>query len=162
MDISVKERSERAMAYFREGYNCNQSVALAFSDIIGIDEEPLARLCCGLGGGVGRMREVCGTVTGMAMVAGSLVPQEQFQPAEEAVGHHTEKLKCYSIVQDLCEKFKADNGSIVCRDLLGLRTAQKPSPEPEKRDGHYYRTRPCEQLVGYAAALLAEKILETA
>lgn len=162
------------MAFFREGYNCSQSVVLAFSDIIGLGEEELSKLSCGLGGGVGRMREVCGTVTGMAMVAGFLTEKAGSRPANKADGakdgngtdeatgpaalHHAQKHACYALVQELSDKFKSDNGSIVCRELLGLRAAGKQNPEPAERNGHYYRTRPCEQLVGYAAALLAEKI----
>ena len=168
------DASEKAVELFKTGACCSQAVFVAFAESMGMDAETAMKVSAGLGGGVGRMREVCGTVTGMAMVAGFLTEEAGSRPANKADGakdgngadeatgpaalHHAQKHACYALVQELSDKFKSDNGSIVCRELLGLRSAGKQNPEPAERNGHYYRTRPCEQLVGYAAALLAEKI----
>lgn len=149
MEINATERAETAKAFFREGYNCTQAVVLAFADVIGIDEDRLASLATGLGGGVGRMREVCGTVSGMAMVAGFF---------SEGTDRRSRKTACYATVQTLAEQFRKDNGSIVCRDLLGLKAEQAHNPAASERTEHFYRTRPCERLVGYAAGLLAQEL----
>lgn len=153
MRINVKEREELARSFFREGYNCTQSVIFAFSDIIGIDRDSLAGLVCGLGGGVGRMREVCGTVSAMAMISGCLTKKEP-----GSISIYEQKKLCYALVQSLSEKFKEDNGSIICRDLLDARIAAKKSHVPEERTESYYKNRPCEELVGYMARIIAERI----
>lgn len=154
MFVDADERAAKAMEFFREGYNCTQSVVLAFEDVIGIEKESLAKLATGLGGGVGRLREVCGTVSGMAMVAGFI---GQDKPDESIRSRKTE---CYGIVQSLADQFRKDNGSILCRDLLGLRAEHAHNPIASERTESYYKARPCEQLVGYAARLAAEKLSE--
>ena len=132
-------RSEKAEALFRSGCNCAQAVFTAFADEFGMDEELARRVSCGLGGGVGRMREVCGAVTGAALVLGMRLGPE--------------KTAAYPAVQDFCAKFREACGSIVCRELLEG-TGATQAGAPEARTDEYYRKRPCVELVKLAAALL--------
>ena len=134
-------REEKAEALFMSGLNCAQSVFGAFAADYGLDEEVAAKLSCGLGGGVGRMRETCGAVTGAALVLG--------------LKYGPDKLQVYPQVQEFCAKFKAECGSIVCRELLEG-TGATQGGAPEARTAEYYRKRPCVELVK-----LAVKIVET-
>lgn len=171
--MSSKEREELACKYFHDGYNCSQSVAMAFSDILGLEPVKVAELMSGFGGGFGRMREVCGAVSGMTFVTGALSPAAD--PSNKA-----ERTANYALVQELAGKFKEENGSIVCRELLGLRAEHKggvgagggsgtemsqtagasgmESPVPSNRTAAYYHSRPCERMVASATRILAEKI----
>lgn len=142
-------RVAQARAFFKEGYGCCQSVVMAYADVLGVPAEDLARLACGLGGGVARMREVCGCVSGMAMVAGAIRP---------ATNKREDRAANYALVQELAASYREMNGSIICRDILGLRMGQKEDSAPGERTEEYYKTRPCERLVGIAAGLLADKI----
>lgn len=144
--INENERAKKAMAYFKEGYNCSQAVFLAFSDLYDIDEKTALKLSSSFGGGMGRMREVCGAVSGMFMVAGTLYGYDDPKAHEEKTEH-------YARIQELAGHFSDANGSIVCRTLLGLSDG-KSAPEPEKRTDSYYKKRPCAQLVGMAAAIM--------
>lgn len=137
----------RAMELFRAGYNCSQSVFGAFTGILGIDFETAVRIASSFGGGIGRMREVCGAVSGMCMAAGLACGYSDPLAHEEKSAH-------YRRIQELAGSFKAENGSIVCRELLGLNLPGPDSPEPELRTAGYYKKRPCELLVGQAAAIL--------
>ena len=143
-------RREAAEHNFTEGYNCTQSVIKAFSDLIPMEEQALISMVSPLGGGMGRLREVCGAVSGMFLVLGALYgyadPQDKVAKAE-----------LYREVQELAASFEAENGSIVCRELLGL-SVKKEQPVPEDRTAAYYAKRPCKELVGCAAALLEEFI----
>ena len=131
-----------AESYFRSGYNCSQAVALAFCDEMNMKKEDAARLTIGFGGGMGRMREVCGAVSGTAFVL-------------SAIYGESDKANVYALIQDASEKFRQENGSIVCRELLGIgKTA--PDPIPEKRTEGYYKKRPCPELVRIAADILDE------
>lgn len=142
------ERSKKAAELFLEGYNCAQSVAMAFADLTGIDEKTLARLSSPFGGGMGRMREVCGAVSGMYTVLGLLYGYDN---ADEKDG----KKRLYSDVQELAERFKELNGSIICREIL----KNPPSnPTPSDRTAEYYASRPCVRMVESAAKLLEEFI----
>jgi len=132
-------REDRAAELFAEGCNCSQSVFTAFADEFGLDEELAKRLSCGLGGGVGRMREVCGAVSAAAMVIGM-----RLGPDKAAV---------YPAVQDFCAKFRAEFGSIVCRDLLEG-TGATTGGAPEARTPAYYHKRPCADFVRFAASHL--------
>jgi C_GCAxxG_C_C family probable redox protein len=144
---------ERAVELFKEGFNCAQSVFTAFSHRFGIDEDTAKRISAGLGGGVGRMREVCGAVSGAAMVIGSLVAATE--------GHDAEgKQKNYELVQEFAKRFTEENGTVICRELLGLDVANEKSPKPEKRTAEYYHKRPCVELVECAAAILQDIIKE--
>ena len=152
MRVDINERVEVARNYFLGGYNCAQSIALAYHDVMGIDKELSATMAAPFGGGMGRLREVCGTVSGMFMVAGFLAPNSQ--PNDNA-----NKKNCYALVQSLAERFREENGSIVCRELLGL-TQKKDDPTPSPRTEEYYHRRPCAEYVAIAARILGEKINE--
>ena len=143
------ERGERAQAFFKEGYNCAQSVVMAFSDRTGMTENESARLASSFGGGLGRMREVCGTVSGMAIVLGLLYGYDEPR-LPGAVQTH------YARVQTVAEAFRAQNGSIVCRELLGDKSPIRSTPDP--RNAEYYKKRPCAELVRMAADILEEYI----
>ena len=142
------KHKETAMSYFKQGFNCAQAVVMAFSDVTGLSEGEGARIASSFGGGLGRMREVCGTVSGMAIVAGILYGYEDTDPAA--------KQAHYALVQKLAGKFREQNGSIICRELLGDRSAITSAPEA--RTAEYYKKRPCVELVGMAADILDEEI----
>ena len=149
--IDIEERVARARNFFTSGYNCAQAVAMAFDDVMTMDTTTVARIAAPFGGGMGRMREVCGAVSGMTMVAGFLSP---CPTADDPVA----KKANYTLVQNFAEKFRAQNGAIVCRTLLGLdRTKDDPTPSP--RTAEYYKKRPCAELVGDAARIIAEYLL---
>lgn len=143
-------RKETAMDYFAQGYNCCQSVVLAFSDMLEMDRVTIEKLTSSFGGGIGRMREVCGTVSGMAMVAGLLYGYEG--PDEGA-----SKKEHYERIRALADEFRERNGAIVCRELLNL-PGGPSEPTPEKRTVDYYAKRPCKELVGDAAEILEKMI----
>ena len=148
--IDVEQRVARAEELFNSGYNCSQSVVLAFADIIGLEPSLAATISASFGGGMGRLREVCGAVSGMTMVAGFLAP---CPTADNPVA----KRANYALVQHFAEQFRAQNGAIVCRTLLGLDHA-KDNPTPSPRTAEYYKKRPCRELVGDAARIVAEYI----
>ena len=170
-------RSEKAYNLFKEGYNCCQAVVLSFSDFIeasgGPDEEQLKALCSGFGGGMGRLREVCGTVSGMTILAGFICPAAPQDKAAKAAN--------YALVQSFAARFRSRTGSIICRELLGLSapphtgeqaggeagacsgSAVRPpveSPVPSERTAEYYRKRPCAELCALAASIVEEYLVE--
>ncbi len=134
-------REEKAAALFMSGCNCAQSVFGAFAEEFGLTAEQAAKASCGLGGGVGRMREVCGAVTGGAMALGM-----KFGPDKAAV---------YPKVQELCAAFKAECGSYVCRELLAG-TGATQGGAPEARSAAYYAKRPCVELVRLATRIVEQ------
>jgi len=148
-DIS---KGDLAYENFLKGYNCTQAVAAAFADELGLDEKTAARISCGFGGGMGRLREVCGTFSGVVMVMSWLYGYSE--PKNIAA-----KTALYEKIRALAAKFRKDNGSIVCRELLGLEKAED-SAVPEPRTAEYYKKRPCPELCRYAANLLEEFIGE--
>lgn len=150
-------RGQKAFSYFKEGYNCAQAVVLAFADLIGMDEKALARVSSSFGGGMGRLREVCGAVSGMFFVAGALYGYE-----EPGAAGQQEKAAHYARIQELAGEYRAVNGSIICRELLGLDTLGADQPTPELRTAEYYKKRPCGQLVMLAATILEEYIEKNA
>lgn len=139
-------RKEKAIELFEGGYNCAQAVILAFSDLTELDEKTLARLGSSFGGGMGRLREVCGAVSGMFAVAGLLYGYDGASGGAEKTEH-------YARIQQLARLFSEKNGSIICRELLGLEK-KTDTPEPEARTAEYYKKRPCRELVGDAAEIL--------
>ena len=145
-----------AEEYFLQGYNCAQSVVLAFSYLIkektGIDESQLVRMVSPFGGGMGRLREVCGAVSGMFFVLGAL---EGYDNPKD----NTSKTGLYEDVQLLAERFEKENGSIICRNLLGLKEGRE-NPVPEERSEEYYRRRPCAEMVRSAAEILDDFLHE--
>ena len=148
--INAEERAARAKEYFNQGYNCAQSVALAYADITNLDEEMVAKITASFGGGLGRLREVCGAVSGMAFLASFISPCPSADDAEA-------KKANYALVQEFAEQFSQQNGSIVCRSLLGL-DHPKDEPTPSPRTAEYYKKRPCSEYV-YDAALIVGKYL---
>ena len=141
--------AQKAFDLFKSGYNCAQAVAVAFCDVTGLTESQAARMASSFGGGMGRMREVCGAVSGMFMVLGILYGYED--PKDDAT-----KKELYTQVQALAEAFKKDAGSIICREIL----KNPPSdPNPSPRTAEYYAMRPCERMV-YNAAALMDNFLE--
>ena len=156
--INIEERVEKAKRLFKEGgYNCCQAVVLAYNDLFGIEDDTAAAISSGFGGGMGRMREVCGAVSGMVMLAGLM------KPASDPTVKNWRTAN-YALVQEMAGDFKALNGSIVCKELLGLvpmgsgSPAPKESPVPSDRTPEYYKKRPCEELVGIAARIVGEKL----
>lgn len=142
-------KGDIAKQNFMNGYNCSQAVLLAFCEDFGLEKETALKISEPFGGGMGRMREVCGTVTGMFMVIGLAMGNDNSKD-------NTTKKNVYKSVQELAEKFKQDNGSIICRELLGLQKANKESYVPSERTNEYYKKRPCPELCKYAADILEE------
>lgn len=151
--VDVQERVERAQNYFKAGYNCAQAVVMAFDDVMQMSPEALARLAAPFGGGMGRMREVCGTVSGMAFLAGAISPSAD--PSNLA-----ERKENYALVQKFADSFRQENGDIVCRRLLGLEpmAERAETAMPSERTAEYYRKRPCVEYVGSAARIVAEHL----
>ncbi len=144
-------RADNAKELFENGCNCCQAVFCAFLDETKLSKEDALRLSAGFGGGMGRMREVCGAVSGMTMVLSN-----KFACTDP--NNHAKKAELYAIIQQAAGEFREENGSIVCRELLGL-AEKNSSPVPEERTKEYYKKRPCAELVRCAAAI-AEKYLE--
>ena len=144
--------AEKAKKNFESGMNCAQAVFTAFSDLTGLDESTSMKLAASFGGGMGRMREVCGAVSGMFMALGILYDTGKIPSQEEKIAH-------YQRVQELAAKFKEENGSIICRELLeGVPV--KPGKEPEQRTQQYYAKRPCSEYCVCAAEILAKYLEE--
>lgn len=145
-------RAEIAKKHFVEGYNCSQSVALAFCDLTELEQTVLLKLSSPFGGGLGRMREVCGAVNGMALIEGLILG---YTSPKDMV----EKKRVYEQTRSLAEKYSAENGSIICRELL-LGVPHTNGAVPEERNIEYYKKRPCADLVYSAAKILAEHLIE--
>ena len=147
----MTQHEQKARQLFVEGYNCSQAVFAAFCDVTGMSESQALKLSSSFGGGMGRMREVCGACTGMFAVAGLLWGYES--PEDDNA-----KKEHYALIQKLAEKFKETHGgTIVCRELLkGI--AAGTTPMPTKRDSEFYKVRPCVAFVETAARLLDEEI----
>ena len=142
------DHSILAADLFLEGFNCAQAVAVAFTDVTGMDKKEAAKLAAPFGGGMGRMREVCGAVSGMLMVLGALYGYDHSDA-------DTKKKETYQQVQALAAQFKEENGSIICREIL----KNPPSdPNPSPRTTEYYTKRPCARMVMTAARLMDEFI----
>lgn len=152
-NFDIEERARKAKQNFLDGYNCCQSVMLAFSDVFEADELTLSTIASGFGGGLARMREVCGTVSAIGMAAGFISPAVHPKNMEERTAN-------YAIVQELAGEFRKENGSIICAELLGLRPKKEiESPAPSERTEEYYRKRPCPELVACSARIIARKLL---
>ena len=138
---------EKAKNLFAQGYNCAQAVFSAFDDVTGIDFETSIKLSSGFGGGMGRMREVCGAVSGMFMVLNAV---EGYTSPTDNVA----KMELYAKVQKLAEKFKETNGSIVCREIVKDNVTSTPAPT--ERNAEFYKKRPCAEYVEMAADIVAD------
>ena len=144
------DHGEKAVKFFESGYNCAQAVAAAFADVTGLEEKASARMVSAFGGGMGRMREVCGAVSGMLFVLSDLYGYD------EAGDQEAQKL-LYSRVQALAGRFREENGSIICREIL----KNPPSdPVPTPRNAEFYSKRPCARMVYSAAKALEDFIRE--
>lgn len=142
-------RGDQAYNNFMKGYNCAQSVALAFAAEMHLTPEQALTMSAGFGGGVGRLREVCGAFSGIVLVLGALYGSPD----------PSQKTALYTEVQALAERYRTENGggSIVCRELLGL-SKPEGSPVASPRTQEYYKKRPCPELVRLAANILDEYI----
>ena len=143
--------SEKAVNNFKSGYNCAQSVFLAFAEDFGFDKETALKLSSSFGGGMGRLREVCGAISSMFAIAG--LKKGYTSPNDDDA-----KAKHYELIQSLAEKFKSKYGTIICRELLELPEGAD-SPIPSKRTEEYYQTRPCEAYIRLAAEIIETDIL---
>lgn len=141
--------SQKAMKLFKQGYNCSQSVFLTFADELGIDTETALKLSSSFGGGMGRMREVCGAVSAMFMIAG--LKYGYTEPDNKEI-----KTEHYQRIQELAKRFKDKHDTIICRELLGVDADD--NPVPSDRTQEYYDSRPCERLIGDAAGIISEYI----
>lgn len=146
----MTDHASIAGALFLRGHNCAQAVFCAFEDVTHMDEKLALRLTSSMGGGVGRLREICGAVSGAALVLGVLYGSEDPCDAEAKKAH-------YARVQEVAEKFRQESGSIVCRELLKLQE-EKSEPTPAARTEAYYHARPCQCLVECAARAVDEYI----
>lgn len=151
----MEERIQKAVELFMKGYNCSQSVVAAFADLYGFSEEQAKAMSAGFGGGVGRMRMMCGAVSGMVMLAG-MSDNKDNTDVRQAKG------ECYKVVQDLLNEFKEENGSIICAELLGLKgPIPKGNYMPSERNAEYYAKRPCAAKVESAARIFARHLQTT-
>ena len=144
--------SEKAVNNFKSGYNCAQSVFLAFAEDFGFDKETALKLSSSFGGGMGRLREVCGAVSSMFAIAG--LKYGYTSPNDDEA-----KAKHYELIQALAEKFKSKYRTIICRELLDLPEGAD-SPIPSKRTEEYYQTRPCEAFIRYASEIIENELLK--
>ena len=139
-------RREKAINYFKEGYNCSQSVVMAFRDVLTIDANELCRIASPFGGGISRMRETCGAVTGMVLVLGNLIGYDTPEMGEK-------KHELYQETQEILKIFENKYGSLTCRKLLNLDT-KHDDPKPSERDHSFFMNRPCPELIGGAVEIL--------
>ncbi len=139
-------KRETAIKLFLDGYNCSQAVLGAFCEEFGVDFTTAMKISSSFGGGMGRLREVCGAVSGLFMVVGLHSGYTSPDDKEAKTNH-------YKLIQQLAEEFKKKNGSIICRELLGL-DDNKNDYVPSDRTKEYYKKRPCAELVGDAAEIL--------
>ena len=146
----LEERVGRAVENFMAGYGCCQSVVVAFADLYGLDDLMAKRIAAGFGGGVGRMRMMCGAVSGIVMLVGLDCGQTEGNDREG-------KSACYKVVQELLAQSKADNGSLICAEILGLKGAEKSQSSyvASPRTAEYYKIRPCAAKVESAAKIFA-------
>lgn len=151
--LDIKEREQRGMDNFKKGYNCAQSVVLAFADVYGLSPEMALRVAASFGAGIGRMRLTCGGANGMFLLAG-------LENGSVVAGDLKGRGDNYQLVQDLATRFKAEAGSLICAELLGLKPMQKEGTMPSERTAEYYRKRPCVNMVGLGCRIYAEMMNE--
>ena len=144
---------EKAANNFENGYNCAQSVFMVYSEKFGIDTETALKLSSSFGGGMGRLREVCGAVSAMFMIAG-LAKGYTENNNDDIKGKH------YQLIQTLAQKFKEKHGTIICRELLGLDKDENSSFIPTKRTPQYYKERPCKEFIHDACTIIDKYIFE--
>lgn len=154
-DQQLEERVAHAVENFMAGYGCCQSVVAAFADLYGLDETMAKRIAAGFGGGVGRLRMMCGAVSALVILAGLDCGQTEGSDREG-------KSACYKVVQELLARSKQENGSLICAEILGLKGYEKAvsSYVASPRTAEYYKTRPCAAKVESAARIFAEYLKE--
>lgn len=146
----IQLRVDKAKALFKQGFNCSQAVFAACADLYGITDETFAlRLSSSFGGGIGRMRQTCGAACGMFLLAG-------LENGSATPGDAEGKKNNYALVQHLAEKFKQENGSLICAELLGI-APKSQVPTPEARTDAYYQKRPCMEMVANAVRIFLEE-----
>lgn len=143
------DRIDKAVALFKEGFNCSQSVVAAFADMYGFTHEQALRMSASFGGGIGRMRETCGAACGLFLLAGLETGATEGSDREGKAAN-------YALVQELAEEFKKRNGALRCADLLGLSKTEPVVSTPEARTSQYYAKRPCSKMVEEAARIWCE------
>lgn len=152
--MTKEERIAKARDLFMQGYNCSQSVTAAFADLYGIDKQVALKISASFGGGIGRMRQTCGAACGMFILAG-------LETGTTDPTNRMGKAKNYKAVQYLANKFKEENGSLCCGDLLGLKKSEpNQDTTPEQRTKEYYKKRPCPDIVAIAAKIFADYLKE--
>ena len=144
-----EERIEMAVSLFKEGFNCSQSVVVAFADKYGFTREQALKMSASFGGGIGRMRETCGAACGLFLLAG-------LETGATEGADRNGKAANYALVQELAEEFKQRNGALRCADLLGLSKKEPVVSTPEARTDQYYAKRPCVKMVEEAARIWCE------
>jgi len=147
----IKERAQKAIGFFENGYNCSQSVVMAYADLYDIDQETANKFASSFGGGMGRLREVCGAVSGMFMILGLRYPATD-------ITDKNAKTANYQAVQRTASEFKAEMGSYICADLLKIKR-QPEDASPSDRNARYYALRPCSRCVAIAAEIVGAEIL---
>ncbi|MDF4241018.1 MULTISPECIES: C-GCAxxG-C-C family protein [Prevotellaceae] len=150
----MEKRVQQAVENFMQGYGCCQSVVAAFADLYGLDEKMAKRIGAGFGGGVGRMRMMCGAVSGIVVLVGLDCGQTEGDDREG-------KSACYKVVQQLLAQSKEQNGSIICAEILGLKGHEKAQSSyvASARTAEYYKSRPCAAKVESAARIFAEYLM---
>ena len=149
--ILENSRQEQAVETFLGGCNCAQAVFSTYADLFGIDRQMAMNLTNSMGGGISRLREVCGTVSAMALLTG--LAEGNVNP-----GDLKAREKVYQKTRDLTARFEAENGSLICRELLGILGREK-SARPSERTPEYYKKRPCAKFVACAARIIEEELL---
>jgi len=149
-----ESRQEQAVEAFLNGCNCAQAIFSTYADLFGIDKQTAMNLTNSMGGGISRLREVCGTVSAMALLAG--LAEGDVDP-----GDLKAREKVYQRTRDLTAKFEVENGSLVCRELLGI-LGRERSAKPSERTPEYYKKRPCAKFVACAAKIIEEELLQAA
>ena len=150
MNEELETKVNHAISYFEQGYNGSQAVFMPYSDIYGIEPETAAKLASSFGGGMGRLREVCGAVSGMFLVLGLQYP---FTDTKDKAAKNTN----YKAVQHTANEFKAIMGSYNCADLLKLKH-EPQNPESSERNEAYYKSRPCTRCVKLAAEIVGKEL----
>lgn len=146
----MQNHEKSARELFQSGYNCAQSTFCAFCKDLNMDFETALKLTSSFGGGMGRLREVCGAVSAMFMIAG--LKHGYISNCDDEA-----KAKHYALIQELAHEFKQKHGTIICRELLGLPEGED-NPVPSKRTQTYYKTRPCEDFIADAARIIEKRL----
>ena len=149
MKVNVEERVERGKEWFKKGYNCSQAVVAAYANVYDLDINLALRMAASFGGGIGRMRLTCGTVSGMCILAG-------LENGSTVEGDTEGKGRNYELVQLLAHQFEKEAGSITCAELLGLKPMTPITTKPEERTPEYYKKRPCVETVALACRIYGE------